>query len=59
MMVKMTSLMVEGEYQTEFDMESRNRILRGVLLNYYGIAQQPSSPAAQQPSSPAAHNHRQ
>lgn len=36
MIVKLSSVMVEGEYQTEFDTETRDRVLRGVLLNYYG-----------------------
>lgn len=41
MMVKMTSLMVEGEYKTEFDTEAQNRILRGILFNYYGSVKAP------------------
>ena len=46
MIVKLTSVMVEGEYQTEFDSEIRDRILRGALLNYYGTV---SAPAGQRP----------
>lgn len=41
MMVKMTSLMVEGEYKSEFDTEAQNRILRGILFNYYGSVKAP------------------
>lgn len=36
MMVKITSVMVEGEFQTEFDSAATSRILRGTLYNYYG-----------------------
>ncbi|WEQ54971.1 sulfotransferase [Komagataeibacter nataicola] len=35
MMIKLTSVMVEGEYQSEFDHDTKGRILRGVLYNYY------------------------
>lgn len=35
MMVKLSSLMVEGEYATEFNEETRKRLLRGVLSHYY------------------------
>ncbi|KPH85059.1 sulfotransferase [Komagataeibacter intermedius AF2] len=46
MIVKLTSVMVEGEYQTEFDTKTRDRVLQGVLLNYYGKL---SAPEGQQP----------
>ena len=36
MMLKLSSVMVEGEYQTEFDRDTRHRLLRGILFNYYG-----------------------
>lgn len=35
MMVKLSSLMVEGEYASEFDEDTRKRLLRGVLSHYY------------------------
>lgn len=35
MMVKLSSLMVEGEYASEFNDETRKRLLRGVLSHYY------------------------
>ncbi|WP_346346371.1 sulfotransferase family protein [Acetobacter persici] len=35
MMVKLSSLMVEGDYVTEFDENTRKRLLRGVFSHYY------------------------
>lgn len=36
MMLKLSSVMVEGEYHTEFDNDTKSRLLRGILFNYYG-----------------------
>ncbi|GBQ22716.1 sulfotransferase family protein [Gluconacetobacter sacchari] len=35
MMIKLTSVMVEGEFATEFEAETRQRLLRGILTGYY------------------------
>ncbi|NSL93138.1 sulfotransferase [Acetobacter syzygii] len=43
MMLKLSSVMIEGESQTEFNNESSSRILRGVLFNYYGEHDSPKT----------------
>lgn len=45
MMIKLTSVMVEGDFATEFDEKTRKRLLRGVLTNYYFDGAQSGSPA--------------